>query len=309
MSQTALGLYGVLTAVTGEGGLRIAAPGVSSPNIRLSSAVHMLRELLTQAATKPLPQGNAKRLTVLQFDDHAHHRFSSLAFGRAVGLFPLVQLIVDPYFYFARGFQPLRRLAEAGELPLWLDRADILFWRGRGSHNGVKPDGAPVTSLGEVPRVSAALHLRGNPYADVGLIGAWIQPQSDEEALTYFRQQGILRASLPMSDHSRYKFQLDIDGVANAWATMERFLCGSCVLKVGTPFEMWFYNRLRPWEHFIPVKADLSDIDEQLDWCLTHDGQAREIARAGQAVALSLTYEHALNLALTRLGATAIILE
>ena len=165
-----------------------------------------------------------------------------------------------------------------------------------------------MTHLSEVPRIRAALQLRGNPNADVGLTGAWLQPQSDEETVAYFQTEGIYRSHTPMVEHAQHKFQLDIDGVANAWATLERFLCGSCVLKVGTSFEMWFYDRIQAWKHFVPVRADLSDIDEKLDWCLIHDEQAREIAEAGRAVALSLTYDHAIELALARIASTQIAL-
>ena len=298
--------FGTLTAVEGRNGLRIDTPGYSSPNVRLASAIHMMRDLLALARDRDGGAVTRPNLYVFQFDDHAHHRIRSVALGREAGLFPLVKLIVDPYFFFTRGFEDLRRLSETNSLVAWSERRDLLFWRGRGSHNGLSIERGPVRALCDVPRVSLALKLRDHSKADVGLIGAWMQPQSDEETIAYFQEQRIFRPYAPMVKHAHYKFQLDIDGVANAWALLERFLCGSCVLKVGSPFEMWFYDRIRPWKHYVPIRADLTDLEEKLDWCLAHDDEAHAIAAAGQSLALSLTYDYAVNAAVAQFAAVAL---
>ena len=112
-----------------------------------------------------------------------------------------------------------------------------------------------------------------------------------------------------MREHARHRFQLDIDGVANAWATLERFLCGSCVLKVASPFEMWFYPSLRAWTHYVPVMADLSDLDERLDWCRSHPRDAEAIAKAGRRFALDLTYDAAIAHSVDALGSCRLALD
>ena len=28
----------------------------------------------------------------------------------------------------------------------------------------------------------------------------------------------------------------------------------------------WWYDRLIPWKHYIPVRSDLSDVKERFDW-------------------------------------------
>ena len=300
--------YAVLVAVEEEGGLRLSTPGYSAPNIRLSSAIHMFRQLLERVRTR-LTARQSRGMYLFQFDDSIHQSVRSVALGRPVGLAPLVELIVDPYFYFSNGYDDLRRSAEAGSLPAWEDRADTLFWRGRGSNRGWTGSGERIGALRDVPRISLALHLRQNRHADVGVIGPWMQAESDEEAVAFFIREGIHRPHASMAEHAGFKYQLDIDGVANAWATLERFLCGSCVLKVASPFEMWFYDAMRPWEHFVPLQADHSDVDEKLDWCLSHPRQARDIAAAGQALALSLTFEHAVEHAVDRLVACRIALD
>ncbi len=300
--------YAILAAVETEGRLELTTPGASAPNIRLPSAVHMLRALLVRrrAARSPEP---GRGLFLLQFDDSTHQCLRSVAFGRPVGAAPLVELMMDPYFHYSDGFAELRTLSASGALPPWPERADTLFWRGRGSHRGVRTDGGPVTELREVPRIALALALRDHPHADVGITGPWMQRETNEEAQAFLERERVFRPHAPMAEHARFRFQIDIDGVANAWATLERFLCGSCVLKLGTPFEMWFYPLMRPWEHYVPVAADASDLPERLDWCLSHPAEAESIAAAGRALALSLTYEVAAEHALRALDRCRIPLD
>ena len=44
-----------------------------------------------------------------------------------------------------------------------------------------------------------------------------------------------------------------------------------------------FYHLLQPWEHFVPVKEDLSDALDRLRWAKANDTRAREIAQAVRA--------------------------
>jgi hypothetical protein len=49
-------------------------------------------------------------------------------------------------------------------------------------------------------------------------------------------------------------------------------------LKVVSDWQQWYYNELRPWEHYVPVKNDLSDFEERVEWCLNNDQAAQDIA-------------------------------
>ena len=50
----------------------------------------------------------------------------------------------------------------------------------------------------------------------------------------------------------------------------------------------WFHHLLQPWEHLVPVQADLSDLDTKLDWCFSHRRDCAAIAAAGQALAVQI---------------------
>ena len=92
----------------------------------------------------------------------------------------------------------------------------------------------------------------------------------------------------------------DVDGNANAWSGLFCSLLGaSTVFKVGSPLShphrQWYYNRLNPWEHYIPVSGELSDCLSMIDWLLVNQVRGAEIARNGRELAESMTMESELT--------------
>ena len=45
----------------------------------------------------------------------------------------------------------------------------------------------------------------------------------------------------------------------------------SVVFKQDSPYFEHFYKDLKPWEHYIPFKRDLSDLEKQLIWAKGND--------------------------------------
>lgn len=54
----------------------------------------------------------------------------------------------------------------------------------------------------------------------------------------------------------------------------------SVVISPALHYETWFMEgTLRGGEHFIEVKPDFSDLEEKIDYYLTHENEAQEIQR------------------------------
>ena len=108
--------------------------------------------------------------------------------------------------------------------------------------------------------------------------------------------QGLTSPPVQKESHLRYKYLIDIDGNT---CTYERLfwllLSNSVVLKQMTDNVQWYYKALRPWEHYIPVNSDLSDLFEKLEWAKTHDKEAEQMAaRATEFVKSNLSQEDVL---------------
>ena len=92
-----------------------------------------------------------------------------------------------------------------------------------------------------------------------------------------------------------YKYLIDIDGWSNTWdATIWKLLSGSVLLKVGGVWEQWYYDKLKEWVHYVPVKDDFSDLNEKIQWCIDNEEKCKTISEnAHTFVTTELTFDKA----------------
>ncbi|MEQ1902482.1 MAG: glycosyl transferase family 90 [Devosia sp.] len=198
--------------------------------------------------------------------------------------------IPDPHFFKHRGFERERELAKEGLE--WSARQDRVVWRG--ALNGVGQlgfDHEAVTDPSVKARIRMVMLLRDQPGCDVRLTGirdfgtAWRRVA---------QSSGLIGAYVPAKTWLVQKYAIDIDGWTNTWSNfLVRMLFGCCVFKVASDlgFRQWYYDRLKPFEHYVPVRADMSDFVEKIEWVRSHDAEARAIAEAGQRFATALDFE------------------
>ncbi|KAJ7043992.1 glycosyl transferase family 90-domain-containing protein [Mycena alexandri] len=79
----------------------------------------------------------------------------------------------------------------------------------------------------------------------------------------------------------KYKYLLDVDGNTFSGRFLGLLKSGSLVFK-STVFDEYFNDWLRPYEHFIPVLPDLSDLIEKIHWAMEHEDEARLIQERGK---------------------------
>jgi len=77
---------------------------------------------------------------------------------------------------------------------------------------------------------------------------------------------------------NNYGLLIDIEG--NGYSGRLKHLLWSHrpVLLVDRPHKEYFFEYLKEWEHYIPVKRDLSDLVEKTNWCLDNYEDALKIA-------------------------------
>jgi SAM-dependent methyltransferase len=209
-------------------------------------------------------------------------------------------LIPDVAFMDNRGYQEMRDHFAHHHIP-WEARKPVAFFRGGTSglsHSGVWRD---------LPRAQLCL-LASRPEVaelfDVGL--SHIAQITDEQSICEIQTSGLMRDFVPAVNWNRCRFQIDIDGNTNAFVGFyTRLLTGSAVLKVASPqgFRQWYYGRLVPWRHYVPVAPDMSDLVDKVRWLTSHDESARIIGDAGSDLARSLEYQVEMRSAVTAVTA------
>ena len=91
-------------------------------------------------------------------------------------------------------------------------------------------------------------------------------------------------------DQARHKYILTIPGHVAAFRLSYELSTGSVILLVDSPWRMWLTDYLVPYEHFVPIADDLSDLVEKIRWCRSHDEECRQIAANAKQF-----YEHYLT--------------
>lgn len=87
------------------------------------------------------------------------------------------------------------------------------------------------------------------------------------------------------SDMIGYKYILDIDGNSSTWdATAWKLNSGSVILKADSCWKQWFYDEYKPWENFVPVADDFSDLQEKFRWCEEHPEECEKMIERNMAL-------------------------
>ncbi|HEY5235443.1 MAG TPA: glycosyl transferase family 90, partial [Rhabdochlamydiaceae bacterium] len=89
-------------------------------------------------------------------------------------------------------------------------------------------------------------------------------------------------------DFLNYKYLPNVTGtMASSPALQWRLLSNSVTLQQVTDEIQWFYRALKPYVHYVPVKDDLSDLLEQIQWSKDHDDLCKQIADNATEFALN----------------------
>lgn len=194
----------------------------------------------------------------------------------------------DFYFFRDRGYADSDELAKTS--PAWKDRSDDIIWRGAPNNVGLfSTDPDLAYTPGVMQRLRMAMVCQTMDDVDFRFV-----PDSSMHSSFELQARGLIGPRVEQETWAGRKFAIDIDGFSNAWDNfLRRLKMGCCMLKVDSPFgfRQWYYDQLVPFEHYVPIRADLTDLRAQVDWVRSNPHAAEEIAKNGQDVARRLTFE------------------
>lgn len=185
----------------------------------------------------------------------------------------LDSLILVPDIKAMTGYSRLRNvIKEANQKMLWKDKEEKAFWRGSAT-------GGHFTYENWDRFARAKLVLLSLKYPEV--IDARFHSilQAVDGLRDFMKAKGLVSSSVKKEDHLKYKFLIDVDGNSCSYERYFWLLASnSLVLKQMTPNIQWYYGALTPYEHYLPVQEDLSDLLEKIQWAKEHDAESQAIA-------------------------------
>ncbi|KAL5022172.1 hypothetical protein ScPMuIL_001327 [Solemya velum] len=150
---------------------------------------------------------------------------------------------------------------QANTGPKWEDKIEKGFWRGRDSRQ---------------ERLDLVVMARKHTdLMNASLTHMFFFPKDDEK-------YGSLVKPISFFDFFKYKYQLNIDGTVAAYRMPYLMASDAVVLKQDSEYYEFFYKSLKPFKHYIPMKRDLSDVIQIINWAKEHDEDAKRIAKNAQ---------------------------
>ena len=120
-------------------------------------------------------------------------------------------------------------------------------------------------------------------YLDVGITN-WnnrprITRRSNRITLHSFNNTNKQKSSwLTPKEQSNYKYIINVNGHSSAYRLFYELSMMSVILLVDCDYKLWFSDKLVPHVHYIPIKSDLSNLIDTIEWCINNDDACKEIA-------------------------------
>lgn len=176
-----------------------------------------------------------------------HHSFCSSKLCDGTFLLPM------SYNQNIKASKATEELDKKASKVLWENRVDKLFWRG--SNKGKKIEMRRFDwKYPEMPRQRAVRLLRNRKDSDVKF------------------------GFVPWLHFAKHKFILSVAGNTYSSLFKHALRSGSCILRQEERMYEWFEPFVQEWEHYVPVKWELVDLIEKLEWVKSHDAEAKNIA-------------------------------
>ncbi len=207
------------------------------------------------------------------------------------------KLIPDSDYLYRHGYSDFKEQLKSSPV-CWEKRKPVAYWRGSSTGQKSRDD-----AWREMPRFQLCQFALDSAYKDffdikiTRITNRFTSPEVIQE----IKNSGFMAAYEPAIDQVKYKYLIDIDGHGCTWTGLFlRLLTSSTLIRVisSNGYKQWFYDRLIPWENYVPVKEDLSDLEDVVVYLTNHDQKAKAIGEAGKKLAFSMTLENEIEMAL-----------
>lgn len=175
------------------------------------------------------------------------------------------------------------------------------IWRGTTKGTSPKPDGGAywmnsvidavlkgdtrrLALLDRFTRFQVADASRGSELCDAGLvIGKWDRCRDHLDDEIVLRLDGLVKPAMSRQTQLEHRYLLALEGNDAPSSLWWSLASNSVVLMPEPTWETVLTEDLVAWTHYVPIKSDGSDVEDQIAYCERNPGQMKEIVAAAQA--------------------------
>jgi hypothetical protein len=161
----------------------------------------------------------------------------------------------------------VEQMIQAGNQPFEDER---LFWIGN-----------PLTNSSRMRFLELAA---ANPQLIHGLSVKWLPPSPSSQKNHLMTTESNNYVSLP--SHCRYRYLIDLKARGYSARLKLLLFSGRPLFVQLREWNEYFFEQLIPYEHYIPVHEDLSDLIDQISWAVANEHKVMRIADQARAFAM-----------------------
>ncbi|KAG1655116.1 hypothetical protein FOA52_007269 [Chlamydomonas sp. UWO 241] len=162
--------------------------------------------------------------------------------------------------------------------PDWSNRMEGAVWRGT-STGGI----SIVANFDEFSRFKLVTQCMNSSVCDAKFSTL---VQMNPETQNLVTALGAMGGTIPMHEWLSYKYIIVNDGNLAPSSRITAFMhSGSAMLWQESHTLEFFYEKLEPYVHYIPVSYNFGDLLHKIRWAQSHDAQAKKIADNAKAFA------------------------
>lgn len=194
---------------------------------------------------------------------------------------PYIVLIPDQFSLSEEWFYVSQEISALNEEVLWDEKKDVAIWRGGLTDVGA-PNGANLVTFRECPRYKICKMSADLPE----VIDAGLQWSDNEELDQILHRERVMKNGSSKKEHLTCKYLPVLDGHMCTYPGFQwRLLSNSLCLKQKSDQEQWFYAALKPYEHYVPIENDMSDLSQKIEWAKAHENEVKQIISHAQQFA------------------------
>ena len=158
----------------------------------------------------------------------------------------------------------------------WAKKKNIAVFRGTSTGCGIDASTNKRIKLAQISK-------KHPDILDAGITKWNLRPRKLQNVkyLDYIKkdQTGLKIANfLSGSQQSEYKYIIHVEGHVAAFRLSEELAMGSVLLMVESDWKIWYSKMLIPYVHYVPIKSDMSDIIQVIEWCRVNDDKCKTIS-------------------------------
>lgn len=156
----------------------------------------------------------------------------------------------------------------------WKNKINKAIFLGTTTGSGVTSNNNKRLKLFELSQKSDLLDVR---------ITKWnLRPRKikgEKYIKTIERKNYPTSDSMSLQEQSKYKYIIIVEGHVAAYRISYQLSSYSLILLIESEWTTWLSKYLKPYEHYIPIKDDLSDLITNINWCINNDKKCKKIAK------------------------------